>query len=95
MKWSYDPLHRTYDAGRWINSTNTKSSQLLNVLTFFVEEGLPEEHLDEFLDGIVPSSGWHKDDYSFAYSVRKTHEYTTIVSNLILATAARRNKRGI
>lgn len=91
MKWSYDPLHRTYDSSRWINSTNTKSSQLLNVLTFFVEEGLPEEHLDEFLDGIIPFSGWYEEDYG----IRKTHEYTTIVSNLILATAARRNKRGI
>lgn len=91
MKWSYDPLHRTYDSSRWINSTNTKSNQLLNVLTFFVEEGYPEEHLNEFLNGIVPFGGWYEKDRA----IRKTHEYTTIVSNLILATVARRKKRGI
>ena len=86
MKWSYDPLHRTYDAGRWINSTGTKSNQLLNVLTFFVEEGLSEEHLDDFLNGIVPVGGWH--DSSIV--IRKTHEYDYVTTNLVLATSARR-----
>jgi hypothetical protein len=86
MKWSHDPLHRTYDAGRWINSSNTKSHQLLNVLTFFVEEGLPEEHLDDFLNGIVADGGWNEAHHK----IRKTHEYGFMVHNLIVATAARR-----
>lgn len=88
MKWSYDPLHRTYDAGRWINSSNTKSNQLLNVLTFFVEEGLSEEHLDDFLNGIVPVGGWNEAHHK----IRKTHEYDPIITNLIISTATRRKQ---
>ena len=88
MKWSYDPLHRTYDAGRWINSSNTKSNQLLNVLTFFVEEGILEEHLDDFLNGIVPVGGWHGSEKN--RKIRKTHEYPPWVHNLIRATTFRR-----
>lgn len=86
MKWSHDFLHRTYDAGRWINSSNTKSHQLLHVLTFFIEEGLPEEHLDDFLNGIVPDGGWNE----AGRKTRNTHEYDDIVSNLIIATTSRR-----
>lgn len=94
MKWSHDFLHRTHDAGRWINSSNTKSNQLLNVLTFFVEEGLPEEHLDTFLDGVMPIVGWHEWHESIppnqSVVIRKTHEYGPMVHQIVMATAARR-----
>lgn len=91
MKLSHDFLHRTRDAGRWFNSSNTKSNQLLNVLTFFVEEGLSEEHLDDFLNGIVPDGGWNE----AGRKTRNVHEYNPIIHDLIVATKSRRNYRGI